>query len=113
MYVLKKIAIPSNAIYHAGQSSTSSDLSPPMSDQLQKSLSRCVKSRYHQHFHNLNLNTTPRHKGDSANTSLSTSRTVNLQDESLANDRILSSQFRPIHSNTSTRTINLSKANLN
>lgn len=100
--------IPSNAIYHAGQSSTSSDLSPPMSDQLQKSLSRCVKSRYHQHFHNLNLNTTPRHKGEPANSS----RAVNLQDDTMTSDRILSSQFRPIH-NTSSRTINLSKANLN
>lgn len=97
--------IPSTSIYHAGQSSTSSDLSPPMSDQLQKSLSRCVKSRYHQHFHNLNLNTTPRHKTDSINSA----RTINLQDET--NDRMLSSQFRPIHT-TSSRTINLSKGNL-
>ncbi|XP_070509604.1 cell adhesion molecule Dscam2 isoform X3 [Chironomus tepperi] len=104
-----KHVIPPNAIYH-GQSSTSSDLSPPMSDQHQKSLSRCIKSRYHQHFHNLNLNTTPRHKSDSTNSSLTTSRTINLQDET--SDRILSSQFRPIHT-TSSRTINLSKANLN
>ncbi|KAG5678293.1 hypothetical protein PVAND_007980 [Polypedilum vanderplanki] len=103
----KHESIPSNVIYH-GQSSTSSDLSPPMSDQHQKSLSRCVKSRYHQHFHNLNLNTTPRHKND-ANSTLTTSRTINLQEDAIANDRILSSQFRPIH-NTSSR---ISKANLN
>lgn len=106
---MKLEVIPPNAIYH-GQSSTSSDLSPPMSDQHQKSLSRCIKTRYHQHFHNLNLNTTPRHKSDSTNSSLTTSRTINLQDET--SDRILSSQFRPIHT-TSSRTINLSKANLN
>lgn len=98
--------IPSTSIYHAGQSSTSSDLSPPLpSDQHQKSLSRCMKSRYHQHFHNLNLNTTPRHKSDS----ISSARTIALQDEN--GDRMLSSQFRPIHT-TSSRTINLSKGNL-
>lgn len=106
--------VPSTGIiYHGGQSSTSSDLSPPMSDQ-QKSLPRRGRSRYH--LHHINTNTTPRHKTKSTlNSPLTSPRNCSnlpssIQNQIVANSNQYSmptSQFRPIHS---TRTINLTKA---
>lgn len=60
IFNLENSTFQTGIIYHGTQSSTSSDLSPPMSEQ--KSLPRRGnRSRYH-HLHHLNTNTTPRHK---------------------------------------------------
>jgi hypothetical protein len=122
MFILHKVirtgTVPSTGItiYHGGQSSTSSDLSPPMSDQ-QKSLPRRGRSRYHLHHMTINTNTTPRHKTkNTLNSPLSSPRN-NCSSVSSSNQNQIvvnsnqysmpSSQFRPIHT---TRTINLTKA---
>lgn len=107
--------VPSTGIiYHGGQSSTSSDLSPPMSVDQQKSLPRRGRSRYHLH-HITNTNTTPRHKTkNTLNSPLSSPRnncsSISNQSQVVVNSNqysMPSSQFRPIHT---TRTINLTKA---
>jgi len=112
-------------IYHGGQSSTSSDLSPPMSDK-NKSLPRRGRSRYHL-VHHINTNTTPRHhKTISTNNSKNSPQaspraSCKLAPSSPHQNQIVSrsnlygmtestasaSRFRPINV---ARTINLTKA---
>ncbi|CRL00266.1 CLUMA_CG013539, isoform A [Clunio marinus] len=111
---LKHRTVPSKGIiYHGAQSSTSSDLSPPMSD-AQKSISRRGRTRYH--LHHINTNTTPRHNKTKTtlNSPLSSPRNScsifsSNSSQIVANSNqnsMPSSQFRPIHN---TRTINLTK----
>lgn len=105
--------IGTGIIYHGGQSSTSSDLSPPMSDQ-QKSLPRGRSGRSRYHLHHINTNTTPRHhtKQKTLNSPpLTSPRNKSSNQIVVANQYeysmpLPSSQFRPIGS----RTINLTKS---